>query len=88
MTSSFETLPPELFRFILAYLSPEDVSSLAQTCHQMNIITRDEKIWRQYFFQRYLHILRMLQNNTKQNIERINFFIQVYIFHSFISIFQ
>jgi hypothetical protein len=54
MISSFETLPPELFRFILSYLSPEDASALAQTCHQMNIITRDEEIWRQYYFKRYI----------------------------------
>lgn len=49
-----ETLPPELFRFILAYLSPEDTSALAQTCRHMNLITHDEDIWKRYFFKRYL----------------------------------
>ncbi len=56
MTSLFETLPSELFRFILAYLSPEDTSALAQTCHRMNTITQDEEIWRRYFFQRFILI--------------------------------
>lgn len=54
MTSPLETLPPELFRSILAYLSPEDTSSLSQTCHRMNIVTRDDEIWRQYFFKKYI----------------------------------
>ena len=53
MPWSLDTLPPELFRFILAYLSPEAASALAQTCRKMNAITRDNKIWQQYFFQRY-----------------------------------
>ncbi len=53
MVSPFETLPPELFRFILTYLSPEDTTALAQTCHRMNMITRDDKIWREYFLKRY-----------------------------------
>ena len=53
MTSPLETLPPELFRSILAYLSPEDTSSLSQTCHRMNIVTRDDEIWRQYFLKKY-----------------------------------
>jgi hypothetical protein len=56
MTSSFEILPPELFRFILAYLSPEDTSALSQTCHRINMITCDEKIWQQYCLKRYISI--------------------------------
>jgi hypothetical protein len=56
MNSSFETLPPELFRFILAYLTPEDTSALSQTCHRMNTITQDEEIWRMYFFKRCISI--------------------------------
>jgi len=62
MTSSFETLPPELFRFILTYLSPEDTSALSQTCHRMNMITRDENIWRQYFIKRYYINRKILLN--------------------------
>jgi hypothetical protein len=54
MTSPFEILPPELFRSILAYLSPEDTSALAQTCHRMRIITRDDQIWQQYFLKKYI----------------------------------
>jgi hypothetical protein len=57
MTSSLETLPPELFPYILAYLSPEDTSALSQTCHRMNIITRDDKIWRQYLLKRYMVVI-------------------------------
>lgn len=53
MTSPIETLPPELFRYILTYLSPEDTSALSQTCRQMNLITNDDKIWQQYFLNRY-----------------------------------
>ncbi|CAK9188728.1 unnamed protein product [Sphagnum troendelagicum] len=55
MTSSLETLPPELIRSILTYLSPEDTSALAQTCHRMNVLTRDDKLWRQHFFNRYTY---------------------------------
>lgn len=53
MTSHIENLPPELFRSILIYLTPEDTAALAQTCHQMNIVTRDEKMWQQYVLKRY-----------------------------------
>ncbi|CAF0836222.1 unnamed protein product [Rotaria sordida] len=66
MTSSIETLPPELFRFILAYLSPEDTSALAQTCHRMNIITRDDKIWQQYFLQRYIFSTNSIQYSDEE----------------------
>ena len=53
MTSPFDSLPSELFRYILAYLSPEDTSALAQTCQRMNTIVQDEEVWRIYFFKRY-----------------------------------
>jgi hypothetical protein len=67
MTSPLEDFPPELFRCILAYLSPEDTSALAQTCHRMNIITRDEKIWRQYFLKRYMIII--FQRDCRVNLK-------------------
>ncbi|CAF3469016.1 unnamed protein product [Rotaria socialis] len=57
MISAIETLPPELFRSIIAFLSPEDTSALAQTCHRMYIITRDDKIWQRYFLKRYTYTL-------------------------------
>ena len=57
MTSSLETLPPELFRYILAYLTPEETSLLSQTCHRMNIITRDDEIWRKHFLKRYMIVI-------------------------------
>ena len=57
MTSPFEILPSELFRFILTYLTPEEASALAQTCRRLNIITRDEKIWQQFYLKRYLNVL-------------------------------
>ncbi|CAF4666683.1 unnamed protein product, partial [Rotaria magnacalcarata] len=57
MISAIETLPPEIFRSIIAYLSPEDTSALAQTCHRMYIITHDDKIWQQYFLKRYTYRL-------------------------------
>lgn len=66
MTSPFELLPPELFRSILAYLSPEDTSALAQTCHRMNLITRDEEIWKEYFLKRYTYYTRVPQYSNEE----------------------
>ncbi|CAF3723732.1 unnamed protein product [Rotaria sp. Silwood1] len=66
MTSPIESLPPELFRPILAYLSPEDTSALAQTCHRMNIITRDDKIWQQYFRKRYKYSTNSIQYSDEE----------------------
>ncbi|CAF3359482.1 unnamed protein product [Rotaria sp. Silwood2] len=66
MTSPIEALPPELFRFILAYLSPEDTSALAQTCHRMNIITRDDKIWQQYFLKRYTYATSSIEYSDEE----------------------
>lgn len=50
---SLDSLPAELFRHILACLSPEETSSLARTCHRMNVISHDEQIWCQHFLRRY-----------------------------------
>ena len=53
MTSLLEELPPELLPFILVYLSPEDATALARTCRRMNILVRNENLWRRYFLCRY-----------------------------------
>ena len=57
MASRLENLPAELFRTILAHLTPEDASSLAQTCHRMNMATMDDKVWQKYYATRYPSIL-------------------------------
>ncbi|CAF1182595.1 unnamed protein product [Adineta ricciae] len=71
MSWSLDTLPPELFRYILAYLSPEAASALAQTCRKMNAITHDDKIWQQYFFQRFTYVVRKIDYSNEEYLSSI-----------------
>lgn len=71
MSWSLDTLPPELFRYILTHLSPEAASALAQTCRKLNAITRDDNIWQQYFFQRYTYVIRTIEYSTEEYLSSI-----------------
>ncbi|CAF4195096.1 unnamed protein product [Adineta steineri] len=66
MSLTLENLPPELFRYILTYLSPEETSALAQTSHQMKRVTRDDKIWQQYFLTRYIYTVCKPQYSNEE----------------------
>ncbi|CAF3825033.1 unnamed protein product [Adineta steineri] len=66
MSLTLENLPPELFRYILTYLSPEETSALAQTSHQMKRVTRDDKIWQQYFLTRYTYTVCKPQYSNEE----------------------
>ncbi|UJR32339.1 hypothetical protein I4U23_019802 [Adineta vaga] len=65
MSCSLDALPPELFRYILAHLSPEAASALAQTCRRLNVIVRDDKIWQQYYLERYTYSVRSISYSNE-----------------------
>ncbi|CAF1157387.1 unnamed protein product [Adineta steineri] len=72
MSLTLENLPPELFRYILTYLSPEETSALAQTSHQMKRVTRDDKIWQQYFLTRLFDSIKSQQPIQLVSTNRLN----------------
>ena len=49
------TLPPELVHLVFRWLSPEDLTSVAQTCLDLRDPTMDDSLWRRCFCARFGH---------------------------------
>ena len=49
------TLPPELLHLVLRWLSPEDLTQVAQTCVELRAPTLDDALWRRCYCARFGH---------------------------------
>ncbi|XP_024525483.1 F-box protein SKIP31 [Selaginella moellendorffii] len=52
-SGEFRKIPPDLFRNILKFLSPEDLSSCAKVCHYLRRVASDETLWKKLYFLRW-----------------------------------
>lgn len=66
MTNILDSLPSELFRSILKYLSPEDAIALSQTCRRMHQVVQDEHIWQEFYLKRYKYFQQSIHYSVDE----------------------